>query len=35
MRGREIGPGGGQAGVELCHSALIAGCEVDGNWSTR
>jgi len=31
MRGREIGPGRGQAGVELCHLPLIAGCGADGN----
>jgi antitoxin ParD1/3/4 len=33
MRGREIGPGGGQAGVELCHPPLIAGCGADAKVS--
>ncbi len=33
MRGREIGPGGGEAGVELCHPPLIAGYGAEGNWS--
>ena len=33
MCSRKIGPGGGQAGVELCHLPLIAGCGADGNWS--
>lgn len=33
LRGCEIRPGGGQAGVELCHPPLIAGCGADGNWS--
>ncbi len=32
MRGREIGPGRGEAGVEFCHPPLIAGCDADGNW---
>ena len=33
MRGREIGPGGGEAGVEVGHSLLIAGCAANSNWS--
>ncbi len=35
MRGCEIGPGGGEAGVEVCHFPLIAGCWVDSTWPTR
>src|SRR5208337_4533131 len=31
LRGREIGPGGCQAGVGLCHLAVITGCVADGN----
>ena len=33
MRGREIGPGGGQAGVELCHSPSHSW--LCGRWKLR
>jgi antitoxin ParD1/3/4 len=33
MRGCEIRPGGGQAGIELCHPPLIDGCGADAKVS--